>query len=718
MNNEELLLVLQRVQAVVEQQLHAFILPEHILWVLLEDRRFQEIAEFCRADISQIKSIILNVLNQQEHAKSVADILPAQEFTKTLANCAVFAQMRSANPKVEHLVLALLKNGADSVAHYALVRNNITEEKVNQFIESQITGNSFNGKYSVNLTEKARREGFSAVIGREIETERIIQILHKKRSANAILVGNPGTGKTAVIEGLAQRIADGNVPDSIRDFSIWALDLAAMISGTRFRGEFEERLKNTIESVLKNPNVILFIDEIHNIVGAGGNSEGSMDASNILKPYLSSGNFHCVGATTYEEYKRHILKDKALARRFKKVDLVEPTPSETLQILKGLRPAYEKFHGIQFPDETLKAIVDLSGRFMLDQYFPDKAIEVMDEIGSRYRSGVKDGEKAFPEDVEDLICKIANIPSVTAKASEKSVLKGLSETIKSNLFGQDEIVDKVVRHIKLAKAGLTSKNKPLGVFGLVGSSGSGKTEFAKQLAAALGIGFVRLDMSEYSEKNSVSRLIGTSPGYVGFEQAGALTEPLIRNPHCVVLLDEIEKADSSIYNLLLQVMDEGRLTDNNNREASFRNAIVLMTSNVGCAQADSALDQIGFGGGSRKGMVMDEALKKAFSPEFRNRFTAIFRFNELGKETLALILEKELRNLNHNLAEKQIVVSVTPEAKEFLIEKAFAEKMGGRPIERLVQTMITEKIVDRILFEENPGATILFDKVGDELQIV
>ena len=718
MNNEELFLVLQKVQAVVESKLHAFILPEHILWVLLDDKRFCEIAEFCKSDIPQIKKIIMSVLEQQEQAKNISDISPTQEFTKTIANCSVCAQMRSSSPKVEHLILALLKNGVDSVAAYALMRNNITEEKINQFIESKISKNNFEGKYAINLTEKARREEFDAVIGREVEIERIIQILHKKRSSNAILVGNPGTGKTAVIEGLAQRIVLGNVPDSIKEATIWSLDLAAMISGTRFRGEFEERLKNTIDSVLKNPNVILFIDEIHNIVGAGGNAEGAMDASNILKPYLTEGNFHCVGATTYEEYKRYILKDKAFARRFKKIDLAEPSRVETIQILKGLRPAYEKFHGVQFSDEVLRYIVDLSGRFLLDQYFPDKAIEVMDEIGSRYRSGVKHGEKVIPEDVEELICKIANIPSVTAKASEKSVLKGLADTIKNNLFGQDEIVDKIVRHIKLAKAGLTNKNKPLGVFGMVGSSGSGKTEFAKQLASALGIAFVHLDMSEYSEKNSISRLIGTSPGYVGFEQAGALTEPLIRNPNCVVLLDEIEKADSSIYNLLLQVMDEGRLRDNNNREASFRNAIILMTSNVGCAQADSALDQIGFGGGSRKSTIMDEALKKAFSPEFRNRFTAIFRFNELGKETLALILEKELRILNRNLADKNVIVSITSEAKEFIVEKAAAEKMGGRPIERLVQTMITEKIIDKVLFEENSSSTITFDKVGGELQIV
>lgn len=716
-NNKEIFLILQKVQSIVEGKLFAFILPEHLLCALLDDPQFLEIAKFCKADVSRMKEIVAGVLNKQEKVQNISEIVPTQEFNKTLANCAVLAQMRSSVPKAEHIILALLKNGSDSVAAYALASNGITEEKVNQFIESKIVSAQagFECKYAVNLTEKAKQGVFDKVIGREQEIERVIQILHKKRSSNVILVGNPGTGKTAVMEGLAQRIVSGNVPDSIKDASIWALDLAGMISGTRYRGEFEERLKTAVDGILKNPNIILFIDEIHNLMGAGGTSDGAMDASNIIKPYLTNGDFHCVGATTYEEYKKHILKDKAFARRFKKIDLTEPTLAETVEILKGLRPAYEEFHKVKFSDDVLDSIVELSDRFLIDQYFPDKAIEVMDEIGSRYRSGVKHGENASVADVEELICKIANIPSVTAKASEKDTLRDLAKNIKSNLFGQDEIVDQVVRHIKLAKAGLTNKNKPLGVFGMIGSSGSGKTEFAKQLASALGIGFLHLDMSEYSEQYSVSKLIGASPGYVGFEQAGALTEPLIRNPHCVVLLDEIEKADQSVYHLLLQVMDEGRLRDNNNREASFRNAIILMTSNVGCAEASSASDLIGFGGGSRKEDILDDALKQAFSPEFRNRFTAIFRFHDLDKDTLALVLEKEIRKLNQSLEEKKIVVELTTDAKEFLLEKALEENMGARPIERLVQSFVTEKLVDQILFEGIQDTTVRFDKLDGGL---
>ena len=715
MRNEELLRTLQKVQTVVETNRYAFILPEHILWALLDDQRFVEIAKFCNADIDHIRKMIKDLLNLQEKARILTDILPTQEYTKTIKTCALYAEMRSSEVRIEHILLAILSNGPESVATYSLLTNGITEEKINQFIDDSLCLKSV--KFAVNLTEKALQGKIDPIIGREAEIERMIQILHKKRSSNALLVGNPGTGKSAVTEGLALKIATGNVPETLNGVGLWSLDMGAMVAGTKFRGEFEERLKNTIDSVLQNENVILFIDEIHNIVGAGGCSDGALDAGNILKPYLTDGNFRCIGATTYEEYKKHILKDRALARRFKKIDLKEPTKAETLRILHGLRPSYEKFHNVTFSNEVLESIVELSERYLTDQYFPDKAIELMDEIGSKYRSGLEAGKKAALEDVETLVCKIANIPGVRAKDSEKAVLKNLAENIKKELFGQDEIVDKVVNHIKLAKAGLSGKTKPLGCFGLIGNSGSGKTEFARQLAKHLGISFLKLDMSEYSEKNSVSKLIGTSPGYVGFEQSGSLTEPLIRTPHCVVLFDEIEKADPAIYDLLLQVMDEGRLTDNNNREASFRNAIILMTSNAGCARAEGAGTFIGFTGESRKESILDESLKKIFSPEFRNRFTEIFRFNDPGEETVAMIIDKEIRILNENTANKNIVVSLTPEAKEFILKKAMGEKMGGRPVERLIHKHVVEKLANAILFENLHDKVIVFEKNGENLQI-
>lgn len=708
MRNEELFRILHHVQSIIEAGRYAFILPEHILWVLLDQPEFISLASYCRADLENIRKMIADLLELQEKVETPAEVIPTREYTNTVSNCAARAQLRSSEPKIEHMVLALLDNGPDSIAAYSLMINGITEEKVNRYLEAASFGNDPVGKYTVDLTEKARRGAFDPVIGREAELDRMIQILHKKRASNVILVSHPGVGKTALVEKLATRIAAGEVPEPLRAAELRSLDLGAMIAGARLRGEFEERLKAVIENVQKNPDVILFIDEIHCIVGAGGNSDGALDAGNILKPYLTDGNFRCIGATTHEEYKRHIQKDRALARRFRRIDLAEPSPQETLRILRGLRPAYEKFHGVKFSDEILEAIVTLAGHFLPEQFFPDKAVEVMDEIGSRYRSGLRQGREATPEEVEKLVCRMANIPALTPAAPEKEKLRHLAATIKEELFGQDEAVDHVVRHIKLARSGLTAGNKPLGVFGLLGSSGSGKTEFARLLAAKLGVAFLKLDMSEYSEKNSVSRLIGTSPGYIGFEQAGTLTEPLLRTPHCVVLLDEIEKADPAVHNLLLQVMDEGRLTDNNNREASFRNAILLMTGNVGCTEAERASMQIGFGGESRQESVIEESLRKAFAPEFRSRFTEIFRFHAPGPELLGLIVDKELRRLNENLSPHKLRAVLTPEARRFLVEQAFAAKQGGRPVERLIQRHVSEKLADAILFGELHDAEAVF----------
>ena len=716
MSNPEMYRILQRVQNTVQKQMHLYIIPEHLLISAAEEDRFDEIVNFCKSNKENILKIVNETIDSLEKANVYSDITATPEYTKTLKICTDYAESKKSEIRVEHVLLAILNLGPDSLANYALVSNKITLEMVEKFISQDKNKADF--KYAENLTEKARNGEFDKIIGRKNELERIIQILHKKRSSNVILVSLPGVGKTALVQGLASKIAKNEVPDSLKNVNIWSLDLGSMIAGTRFRGEFEERLKMTINNVLKDGNVVLFIDEIHNIIGAGSGSDSSLDAGNILKPYLTDGRFRCIGATTYEEYKKHILKDRAFARRFKKIDLTEPSQQETIEILNGLRESYESFHGIKFPTEVLGKITELSDRYLTDQYFPDKAIEIMDEIGSKYRSGLKTGPEATVEDVEELICKIANIPNIEASKNDKDLLKNLSQNLKRELFGQDEIIEKIVNHIKVAKAGLTKKTKPICVFGMIGRSGTGKTELAKLLAKNLGISFLKLDMSEYSEKNSVSKLIGTSPGYVGFEQSGALTEPLIRNPNCVVLFDEIEKADKSIYDLLLQVMDEGRLTDNNNRIASFRNAIILMSSNVGCAKAEKVGNFIGFlENESKKESVLDSALKSTFSPEFRNRFTEIFKFNDLDRNVIAMIVDKEIKNLNDSLKEKKIEVILNDEAKDFIVEKAMQEDMGGRPVERLIQRHVAEKIVDAILFANLSDTFITFKKGNDDLKI-
>lgn len=516
-------------------------------------------------------------------------------------------------------------------------------------------------------------------------------------------IASHNCGKSAIVEGLALRIVNGNVPDSLKDKEIYALDLPGMLAGTKFRGEFEERLQNAIKDVMANPNVILFIDEIHNICGAGGNSDGGMDASNIIKPYLSRGEIRCIGATTYEEYKKHIEKDKAFCRRFKKIDIDEPNEEETFKILLGLKNKYEEFHGVKFSEDILQYIVKLSGRYILDKAFPDKAIDIMDEIGAKYHSGLVKGDTVQKTDVEAVICSIANIPEITADDNEKDKLQYLGEKIKENLYGQDEVIDKIVKQIRMSKAGISNKGKPILSAALISSTGQGKTEFAKQLAAALGIGLVKLDMSEYSEEYAVSKLIGSAAGYVGYDQAGALTEPLIRQPHCVVLLDEIEKAHKNVYNLLLQVLDEGKLTDNHNKEASFRNAIILMTSNIGTTEADSANSPLGFISTEKdlkrkQEKILTEEFKKRFPPEFRNRLTNVFYFNPLDEKSMGMIVDKNIRRINNSVKDKNVEISITDTARKYFVEEAKKENAGGRPIERLIDENVSMIVADEILF--------------------
>lgn len=732
---EELKKLVNQVQDFAEKHKYAYLVPEQMLYVLLSDEKCVNLIKKLTTDknkakaISELKKEVGEYIEENvEKAEDIGNINPTNAYTKLIQASVSQAAMRSIEPD-SLCVFIMLFNDKEQASAYFLSRHGIYEDDAQEYVRNlrssnvSGTGTQYLSKYSVDMTQLARDGKIDPLIGREKECERVAQILARKKGNCCVVVGDTGTGKSAVVEGLALKIANDDVPKSLVGKTIYALDLAAMVAGTKFRGEFEERLENTIKEVVANENVILFIDELHTIVGAGS-SEGSMDSANILKPYISRGQLKIIGATTYDEYKSKIEKDKALCRRFKKIDLAEPSKDETFQILQGLRPKYEEFHGIKFGDDVLQHAVDLSAKYIVGKFFPDKAIDVIDEVGAKYHSGIKDGKEATVEDVEEVICSMANIPKISVEADDKTKLKTLGDRIKTNLFGQDEIVDKIVRQIRMAKAGLGPKGKPLGVYLLAGSTGTGKTELARTIATELGIGFTKLDMSEYQEEYSVSKLIGSAAGYVGYEQSGALTEPLIKNPHQVLLLDEIEKANKSVYDLLLQVFDDGRLTDNHGREASFKHAIILMTTNVGYAGASTMSNSVGFiksesNDSKRTRKAIEDAYKKKFSPEFRNRLTDVFYFSNLNEQVMGMIVDKNIRSLQSALDDKNVTVRLSDKAKRWIVDKAVAEKAGGRPVERIVSTEITERIADEILFGElaDNGGTINVDEKNDAITL-
>ena len=557
--------------------------------------------------------------------------------------------------------------------------------------------------FAIELVELARQGKIDPMIGRQAELERLLEILHKKRSSNALIVGNEGVGKTAIVEGLALRIAKGKVPSSIRDYKIYALNLGAMVAGSELRGAFERRLEQCIKEIIAQPKCFLFIDEIHSILGAGTGRDGTLDASNIIKPYLARGEIRCIGATTYDEYQRRILSDRAFARRFMKIDLAESTEEETFQILKGLANSYEKYHGVKIPSNILRLIVELSGRLVHEKYFPDKAIEIMDECGARYHCGLAKGTTVTKADVEQVVCRVANLPSLSVQSDESDKLLHLEDNLKKSIFGQDETVAELVRRVKVAKAGFQDPRKPLLSAFLCGSSGCGKTELARQLASELGIAFVKLDMSEYSEEYAASRLVGSAPGYVGYDHPGALTEPVIQTPHCLLLLDEIEKAHNVVFNLLLQVLDEGRLRDNKGREASFRNAIIIMTSNAGSRASSDAINLLGFNKSDaeqsqNRQNIIQRVMRQTFPPEFRNRIQTIMMMNDLNLDTLKQIVEKTLALANQQLSKQKVSIRLTPEAILKIAQQAADEHLGGRPVERLFEEVVKQKLADELLF--------------------
>ncbi len=552
-------------------------------------------------------------------------------------------------------------------------------------------------KFALNLTEIAAAGKIDPIIGRQPELTRVMQVLNRRKKNNPILVGEAGVGKTAIVEGLARNIALGTVPERLRQYQIWSLDVGSLIAGTKYRGEFEERLKKIVNEITSMEKAILFVDEIHIIVGAGAVSSGSLDASNILKPALNAGDIKCIGVTTYDDYRNHILKDKAFSRRFQKIDVLEPTENETEAILLGLRPYYEEHYQVKFSLPAISEAVKLAARYINERFLPDKAIDVIDEAGARNSINDKNFKKTISvRDIQVVVAAMANIPQNRLNSSDVDALRILDQQLKDEVFGQIEAVTNVARAVRVARAGLGNKDKPVGSFLFCGPTGCGKTELAKQLAAKLGTAFIRFDMSEYAEKHTISKLIGSPPGYVGFEQAGLLTEALIKTPHAVVLLDELEKAHADIYNILLQIMDYGTLTDNNGRKADFRNAVIIMTSNIGAKQLD--INEIGFSNDQQPELRTQREVEKYFSPEFRNRLDHIIYFNRLDLAVMKLIAGKFINQLIIELQQRKIELKLSPAAFEWFAVNGFDPKMGARPLERLVRQQLQEPLADEILF--------------------
>ncbi len=689
---------------------HEFLTLEHVLYAYLLVPEGKDILVNCGVDLSRLKRQLeryfADNLESYPHT-SGKEVIQTLAVQRVLQRAIIHVQSADKKEVEPGDFLAAAMEETDSYAVYFLKSHGVERLDILEYISHgpktqqpfQKKGESFLEKYTQNLVLKAKMGLIDPLIGRKKELERTIQILCRRRKNNPLFVGEPGVGKTALAEGLAYKIAKGEVPERFLDTTIYALDMGSLIAGTKFRGDFEARLKGIINELQKKrDNVILFIDEIHTVVGAGASSGGSLDASNILKPVLASGEIRCIGSTTYEEYKNLFEKDRALSRRFQKIDIEEPSREETIEILKGLKKYYEQFHNISYTNKALEAAVDLSIKYLPDRFLPDKAIDVIDECGAHLTLHKKDRKVVGVKDVETVVAKMARVPIKSVERSDKNRLKSLEQELLKVVYGQDEAVKQVVAAIKRARAGLREPNKPIGSFLFVGPTGVGKTELARQLANILGINFLRFDMSEYMEQHSVARLIGAPPGYIGFDQGGLLTDAIRKHPQSVLLLDEIEKAHPDLFNILLQVMDYATLTDNTGRKADFRHVILLMTSNIGAREMSTS--SIGFAKGeiedkSHKGI---KAAQRYFSPEFRNRLDAIIPFRPLSKDLMKKIVDKFIRELNEQIRDKKVVVKLTEEAREVLAEKGFDPDYGARPLRRVIQKEIANPLTDEILF--------------------
>ena len=702
---------------------HEYVCLEHLLYALLQDKDASAAIFNCGGDLDRLRKALEEFFSGQlETLPEELSQEPQQTlgFHRVLQRAVIHAQ--SAEKKEingGNLLIAMFRE-PDSYAVYLLEEQGITRFDVVNYVshgiskisageewpqkeeehgEEEKSGSRVNPleAFTVNLVDKAAQGKIDPLIGREDEIERTIHVLCRRRKNNPIYVGDPGVGKTAIAEGLALKIHSGEVPDTLKSAAIYALDMGALLAGTKFRGDFEARLKGVLTGLKKRPNAILFIDEIHTIVGAGATSGGSMDASNILKPALASGELKCIGSTTYHDYKSYFERDRALARRFQKIEISEPSQDEAYKILEGLKPHYEKHHGVHYSSAAIRAAVQLSAKHINDRRLPDKAIDVIDEIGAavKIQPAEKRKKTIGPKDIEKMVAKIAKIPPRSVSVSDKEQLQNLDRDLKLVVFGQDAAIETLAGTIKLSRSGLGHPEKPIGCFLFSGPTGVGKTEVAKQLALVMGIEFLRFDMSEYMEKHTVSRLIGAPPGYVGFDQGGLLTDAINRNPYAVLLLDEIEKAHPDLFNILLQVMDHATLTDNNGKKADFRNIILIMTTNAGAREMSGS--PLGFAALSNVGKGK-EAIEKMFSPEFRNRLDAMITFNSLSMENIERVVDKFIMELDHQLNEKKVFLQLTPKARRWFAERGYDPAFGARPMARLIQNEIKRVLADDILF--------------------
>ncbi len=702
---------------------HEYLTVEHIFLAVLLSQQGAQILEAAGADVEKLKSRI------NQHLVTSLRPLPegvTREPFETVALSRVIEHMirhaQSADKKEASVgdLLASIFNEEHSFAVALMSSYGIDRLKILEVItestdeashrEKKEDESEYLGQFTVNLVKRAREGKIDPVIGREREIERVMQILCRRKKNNPVLVGEPGVGKTAIAEGLALEIANGNVPQMLEDTEVFALDIGTLIAGTKYRGDFEKRLKGVLSELQERKNAVLFIDEIHNLVGAGATNGGSMDASNLLKPALASGELKCIGATTFEEYRNFFEKDRALSRRFAKVDVAEPSFDDTLKILKGLKYKYESHHDVHFSEKALKTAIDLSVKYMHERFLPDKAIDIIDEVGASFRLKARKRRRVNERDIEDAVSRMLGLPTARINSDDLATLQSLETVLKSRIIGQDRAVEEVAAAIKRARAGLGAPNKPVGSFLFAGPTGVGKTALALELSEALGVHFERFDMSEYMEKHAVSRLIGAPPGYVGYEQGGQLTEAIRKHPHTVLLLDEIEKAHPDLIQVLLQVMDNAMLTDNTGNRADFKNVIIIMTSNVGATEANV----MGFG--ARNEAKHDTAIKSAFSPEFRNRLDAVVRFEHLKFEDVKRIVDKFIDELNSQMAERKITIRLSDAARGYLAKEGYDETMGARPLGRVIAEKIKAPLTEEILFGSlKEGGEAHFDLDGESL---
>jgi ATP-dependent Clp protease ATP-binding subunit ClpA len=723
---------------------HEFLCIEHLLYALLHDDDVAEILRQCGADVPEVKRALERFLDTHlERLPEGVDMAPQQTigFQRVIQRAAAHVQSAGKDEILGRNVLVAIFREPDCHAAYLLEQQGVTRLDVISYISHGVSkiaeephlgdGDTASSDaddeqeerpkkdplalYTTDLVARAAEGKIDPLIGREQELARTARVLCRRRKNNPVFVGEAGVGKTALAEGLALQIHQGKVPSALKDARVYALDMGALLAGTRFRGDFEQRLKGVIAALVKRPGSILFIDEIHTVVGAGAASGGSLDASNILKPVLASGDLRCIGATTYHDYKSYFERDRALARRFQKIEIPEPSVDEAHEILKGLKRHYEEHHGVSYTRGALRAAAELSARYINDRHLPDKAIDVIDEAGAtlQIQSPSQRKKTVRTKDVEHIVATMAKIPPRSVSVSDRERLETLERDLKLSVFGQDEAIHTLASAIKLARAGLGHPEKPVGSFLFAGPTGVGKTEVAKQLASALGIEFLRFDMSEYMEAHTVSRLIGAPPGYVGFDQGGLLTDAIRKTPHAVLLLDEIEKAHPNLFNILLQVMDHATLTDNNGRKADFRNVILIMTTNAGAQEMAAAAIGFGARNNAEKG---GKAIERLFSPEFRNRLDAMVQFASLPPPIIERVVDKFIMELDAQLNEKKVFIQITPAARRYLAEKGYDPTFGARPMARLIQTEIKRVLADEILFGKlRDGGRVEIDAGNGEI---